>query len=51
MQFLEDMEALGVRPPDAMPRVSEYVPEIVAYVEKIVAQGMAYASGGECLCL
>jgi len=40
------MRRLGVRPCDAMPRVSEYIGEIVAYTEKIVAQGMAYEAGG-----
>jgi len=45
-EFLEDMAALGVRPPDVMPRVSEYIPEIVAFIEKIVAQGMGYESNG-----
>jgi cysteinyl-tRNA synthetase len=44
--FLADMERLGVLPPDAMTRVSEYVPEIVAFIEKIMANGFAYASGG-----
>ena len=44
--FLEDMTALGVERPTSMPRVTEYVPEIVAFVEKIVANGFAYADQG-----
>jgi cysteinyl-tRNA synthetase len=44
--FLEDMDALGVRPPTVLTRVSEYIPEIVAYVERIAANGMAYAAAG-----
>lgn len=42
--FLEDMEILGVRPPTVMTRVSEYIPEIIHYVEKIVSQGFAYVA-------
>lgn len=45
-EFLEDMRTLGVLPPDIMTRVSEYVPEIVAFVEQIIANGYAYASNG-----
>ena len=35
-EFLEDMNALGVRPPDVMTRVTEFIPEIIAYVKKIL---------------
>ena len=35
-----------MRPPDALTRVSEYVPEIVQYVEKIVERGYAYVTNG-----
>ena len=45
-EFFEDMAALGVRPPDVLTRVAEFVPEIIAYVERIVAQGYGYASRG-----
>ncbi|CAG9461321.1 unnamed protein product [Pedinophyceae sp. YPF-701] len=45
-EFLQDMDRLGVRRPDCMPRVSEYVPEIVAYIQKIVDEGMAYEANG-----
>ncbi|KAI7867657.1 cysteinyl-tRNA synthetase [Spinellus fusiger] len=44
--FFKDMEALNVRAPDIQTRVSEYVPEIIAYVEKIIANGYAYAVDG-----
>ena len=42
--FLEDMATLGVRPPTVLTRVTEYIPEIVAYIEKIVGNGMGYVS-------
>jgi len=45
-EFMEDMEALGIREPDVLTRVTEYVPKIVAFVEKIIAKGMAYESNG-----
>jgi len=45
-EFMEDMEALGIREPDILTRVTEYVPQIIAFVEKIIAKGMAYKSNG-----
>eukprot|EP00775_Hariotina_reticulata_P001138 gene1138-1478_t len=45
-EFFEDMEALGVRRPDVLTRVVEFLPEIVAYVQRIVDNGMAYESNG-----
>jgi len=38
-EFHRDMEALNVLPPDVLTRVSEYVPEIVNFVQKIVDNG------------
>jgi L-cysteine:1D-myo-inositol 2-amino-2-deoxy-alpha-D-glucopyranoside ligase len=37
-----DMGALGWRPPDFMPRVSEEIPSIVAAAEALANQGFAY---------
>lgn len=44
--FMEDMAKLGVQAPDLVTRVSEYVPEIVAYIETLISKGVAYASNG-----
>ncbi|KFM61338.1 Cysteine--tRNA ligase, cytoplasmic, partial [Stegodyphus mimosarum] len=44
--FYEDMDALNVLQPDAVTRVSEYIPEIISYVEKIIQNGFAYESNG-----
>nr|XP_054517881.1 cysteine--tRNA ligase, cytoplasmic isoform X14 [Pan troglodytes] len=44
--FHRDMEALNVLPPDVLTRVSEYVPEIVNFVQKIVDNGYGYVSNG-----
>lgn len=35
-----------VLPPDVLTRVSEYVPQIVAYIEKIIENGLAYEADG-----
>ncbi|KAJ8099768.1 tRNA synthetases class I (C) catalytic domain-containing protein [Lipomyces tetrasporus] len=45
-QFNEDMRALNVLPPTVVTRVSEYVPQIVAYVAKMMENGYAYEAQG-----
>lgn len=45
-QFHEDMDALNVLRPCVLTRVSEYIPDIIVYVEKIIANGLAYESNG-----
>ncbi|XP_042528512.1 cysteine--tRNA ligase, cytoplasmic isoform X1 [Dipodomys spectabilis] len=45
-EFHKDMEALNVLPPDVLTRVSEYVPEIVNFVQRIVDNGYGYVSNG-----
>jgi len=44
--FDDDMKALNVLAPDAVTRVTEYVPQIVQFVEQIVAKGFAYEANG-----
>ncbi|GMT23913.1 hypothetical protein PFISCL1PPCAC_15210, partial [Pristionchus fissidentatus] len=43
-EFFSDMARLNVLPPDVLTRVSEYVPEVVTFVEKIISNGYAYAT-------
>lgn len=38
--FQQDMTDLGVRPPSAITRVSEHIPEIIRYCEKILENGV-----------
>jgi cysteinyl-tRNA synthetase len=44
--FMQDMASLGVRPPDVVTRVSEYVPEIIGFIEKIIQRGYGYEIDG-----
>uniref|UniRef100_A0A8D3BTD3 Cysteine--tRNA ligase, cytoplasmic n=1 Tax=Scophthalmus maximus TaxID=52904 RepID=A0A8D3BTD3_SCOMX len=45
-EYHRDMEALNVLPPDVLTRVSDFVPEIVEFVKKIVSNGFGYESNG-----
>jgi cysteinyl-tRNA synthetase len=40
--FNDDMATLNVLPPTIVTRVSEFIPENVAFVEKLVSRGFAY---------
>ncbi|BEI85886.1 hypothetical protein CcaverHIS002_0601730 [Cutaneotrichosporon cavernicola] len=44
--FFDDMKRLRVLSPDLVTRVSEYVPEIVTFIQKIIDNGFAYESEG-----
>lgn len=45
--FDEDMAALGLDLPSCQPKATEHIPQIVAIVERLIARGMAYPSGGD----
>lgn len=40
------MESLGVEKPDYLTRVTEYIPEIIDYIDNIIQNGYAYESNG-----
>jgi cysteinyl-tRNA synthetase len=47
--FMDDMGALGALVPDAQPRATEYIPQMVAMIEQLVADGHAYEAEGHVL--
>lgn len=40
--FFADMQALGCLRPHVTPRATEYIPEIIALIEKLITRGIAY---------
>lgn len=40
------MYKLKVLRPNVLTRVSEYIPEIIEYIEKIISNGLAYEANG-----
>jgi cysteinyl-tRNA synthetase len=46
-EYNSDMAALGIQAPDAQPRVSDHVPEIIALVKELETKGLAYAVAGD----
>lgn len=42
--FLEHVAALGIKPPTVLIRATEYIAEMVAFVERLMAREHAYAS-------
>ena len=47
--FHEDLVALNTLPPDVEPRATEYVPQMIAMIERLVASGHAYVAEGHVL--
>lgn len=45
--YFEDVEALGIERATAHPRVTENMPEIIAFIEELVQGGYAYESRGD----
>lgn len=44
IRFFEDMERLNVLTPDVITRVSDYVEQVVSFIEKVISNGFAYAT-------
>jgi cysteinyl-tRNA synthetase len=47
--YRADMAALGIAPPDLEPAATAHIPQIVAMIERLVANGHAYAAEGHVL--
>jgi cysteinyl-tRNA synthetase len=45
--YLQDTADLGLGVPDELPRATAYVPEIVAFIERLIGEGHAYAVDGD----
>ncbi len=46
-EYWRQLERLGVRPPDDVPRATEFVAEMIRLIEELVAGGHAYVIEGE----
>lgn len=44
--FLKDMRLLGVLPPDSLTRVSEFIPDIIAFIADLQRLKFAYVGSG-----
>jgi cysteinyl-tRNA synthetase len=45
--YLEDTDALGLGRPDALPKASEYVAQIIRFIEALIEGGYAYEVEGD----
>ena len=46
-EYFNDAEALGVMKADVHPKVSEHIPEIIAFVQTLIDKGYAYEADGD----
>lgn len=46
-EFWADMNALNVSWPDFEPRATDYLPEMIEFIEELIAKGLAYAVDGD----
>ena len=47
--YLEDMAALGNLEPNLMPRATDYIPQMISYIELLIKRGFAYTAEGHVL--
>src|SRR5262245_24853368 len=45
--YIEDTDALGLGRPDHEPQATQTIPEIIALIEDLIAEGYAYESSGD----
>ncbi|MDR0200402.1 MAG: cysteine--tRNA ligase [Streptococcaceae bacterium] len=45
--FYEDIDALGVKRATENPRATEFIPQMIAFVEQLIADDFAYESAGD----
>ncbi|MGH1356086.1 MAG: cysteine--tRNA ligase, partial [Thalassovita sp.] len=47
--YLDDMRAVGAMDPTEMPRATQYIPQMIQMIEKLITDGFAYAKDGHVL--
>ena len=47
--YVDDMAAIGVTEPDIDPHATDHIPEMISMMEKLIANGHAYAAEGHVL--
>jgi cysteinyl-tRNA synthetase len=47
--YRDDMAALGNLPPDVEPRATQYIPQMIGMIERLIQSGHAYAAEGHAL--
>ncbi|MDE1152839.1 MAG: cysteine--tRNA ligase [Micavibrio sp.] len=47
--YNEDMSALGIALPDHQPKATDFIPQMIAMIEKLIASGHAYEAEGHVL--
>ena len=47
--YLEDMAALGNLEPNLMPRATDFIPQMISYIELLIKRGFAYTDEGHVL--
>ncbi|MGB8003276.1 MAG: cysteine--tRNA ligase [Gaiellaceae bacterium] len=45
--YLEDTDLLGLGRPDALPKASEVIPQMIAFISELIERGHAYESEGD----
>jgi len=45
--FLDDSAALGIRPPDHLPKATDFVPQMIDLIAQLVEKGNAYEANGD----
>lgn len=45
--YHEDMQLIGIRPPDREPKATEYIPKMICFIELLIKSGRAYPAAGD----
>jgi cysteinyl-tRNA synthetase len=46
-EYRADMASLGVLPPDVEPKATEHIPQMIALIDRLIRQGVAYQVDGD----